>query len=90
MKEKDGRFRPSICSQCGMCAKVCPEGAIVKNAKGIYMIDRKKCSGCGKCREACPLKVMAASEVVPFTNKCIACGKCAKVCPTEKLILMEE
>lgn len=90
VKEKDGRFRPSICSQCGMCAKVCPEGAIVKNAKGIYMIDRKKCSGCGKCREACPLKVMAASEVVPFTNKCIACGKCAKVCPTEKLILMEE
>ena len=46
--------RPIACPQCGKCAEACPEGAITQNAKGVYMINKKKCVGCGKCAEACP------------------------------------
>lgn len=90
VRGRNGKFTPAVCSQCGLCAEACPQGAIAKNAKGIYMVDRKKCTGCGACRKACPLGIMAESAETPFTNKCIVCGKCAKVCPVDKLILMED
>ena len=41
--------RPIACPQCGKCAEACPEGAITQNAKGVYMINKKKCTGCGAC-----------------------------------------
>lgn len=50
--------RPMACPQCGKCAEACPEGAITQNAKGVYMINKKKCTGCGKCAEACPLSLI--------------------------------
>ena len=50
----DGEPKVMSCIMCGKCARTCPEGAISQNAKGVYMIDKKKCVGCGKCVEACP------------------------------------
>ena len=44
--------RPMACPQCGKCAEACPEGAITQNAKGVYMINKKKCTGCGACAKA--------------------------------------
>ena len=81
---KDKDYKPSVCIQCGKCAKVCPEGAITQNMAGVYAIDKKKCTGCGKCREACPMKVMVALED-NISGKCIACGTCVKACPMEVL-----
>ena len=81
---KDKDYKPSVCIQCGKCAKVCPEGAITQNTAGVYTIDKKKCTGCGKCREACPMKVMVALED-NISGKCIACGTCVKACPMEVL-----
>ena len=81
---KDKDYKPSVCIQCGKCAKVCPEGAITQNMAGVYTIDKKKCTGCGKCREACPMKVMVALEE-NISGKCIACGTCVKACPMEVL-----
>ena len=81
---KDKDYKPSVCIQCGKCAKVCPEGAITQNMAGVYTIDKKKCTGCGKCREACPMKVMVALEN-NISGKCIACGTCVKACPMEVL-----
>ena len=81
---KDKDYKPSVCIQCGKCAKVCPEGAITQNTAGVYTIDKKKCTGCGKCREACPMKVMVALEG-NISGKCIACGTCVKTCPMEVL-----
>ena len=54
-------IRPMTCPQCGKCAEACPEGAITQNAKGVYMINKKKCTGCGKCAEACPNVLHAES-----------------------------
>ena len=50
------------CPQCGKCAEACPEGAITQNAKGVYMINKKKCTGCGACAKACPMDVLEVVE----------------------------
>ena len=83
----DGEPKVMNCIMCGKCARTCPEGAITQNAKGVYMIDKKKCVGCGKCVEACPMKVMVLKDTA---SKCIACGICAKACPMEVLEIVEK
>lgn len=51
--------KPSIqwyavkCIGCNSCIEICPEKAISKTEKGIY-INRGKCDGCGACVEECP------------------------------------
>ena len=61
--KKDGVTpKPVNCVQCGKCAAACPEGAITQNAKGVYMINKKKCIGCGKCVRECPASVITWEE----------------------------
>lgn len=88
--KKDGSTpKPITCVQCGKCAAVCPEGAITQNAKGVYMINKKKCVGCGKCAEACPFGLIVKPEGQEYASKCIACGICAKACPMDVLEVKE-
>lgn len=50
----------SQCSGCGLCAKVCKQGAItmVWQADGFYYpsIDSAKCTNCGACKTVCPFQ----------------------------------
>ena len=53
------------CFGCGMCAKACPAGAIVKTdytAPGkklpAYEIDSSKCVKCGACIDTCKFKAI--------------------------------
>ena len=87
--EKNGVVKPAVCIQCGKCAKVCEQGAITQNPKGVYMVNKKLCIGCGKCVEVCPFGVMVKAEESPAASKCIACGICAKACPMEMLEVVE-
>lgn len=87
---KKGNVKTNVCVQCGKCAKTCEHEAITQNAKGVYMIDKKKCVGCGKCVEACPFNVMCMPEGAEKPSKCIACGKCVKACPMEVMIVQED
>lgn len=41
------------CISCGVCVKVCREGAITLTSEGIQ-IDRSKCNYCGRCVKSCP------------------------------------
>ncbi|MDR2360146.1 MAG: 4Fe-4S binding protein [Oscillospiraceae bacterium] len=88
VRKKDGTVRPVFCVQCGKCARVCPEEAITQNAKGVYMINKKKCKGCGICVTECPFGVVIKTEGNPAA-KCIVCGICVKVCPMELLYIKE-
>ena len=71
LKNKTGcwrSFKPKInhskCIECGMCAKVCPEGIInmtksdKTSSKLKPKIDYNFCKGCGICAEECPVKAI--------------------------------
>ena len=44
---------PSRCIDCGECARVCPEGAIKRDAEGYLRINRDACTDCFKCTDVC-------------------------------------
>jgi heterodisulfide reductase subunit A len=47
---------PDLCTSCGICAKVCPFGAITVDtrAKTAASVTVAACSGCGTCAAECP------------------------------------
>jgi len=47
-----------LCKSCGICARVCPAGAIKGEKKVPYAIDQEKCVKCGACMEKCPFKAI--------------------------------
>ena len=46
-------FDRSICTCCGACVSVCPDGANTIAGESA-LLDRKKCTGCGACVKPCP------------------------------------
>lgn len=51
-------FVRAVCTSCGKCAEICPEGALVYEAGKFPHIDRKRCSGCGACSAVCDYKAI--------------------------------
>ncbi len=41
------------CKGCTLCARTCPNNAIIGNVKEPHMIDQSKCVKCGACMEKC-------------------------------------
>ena len=41
------------CKGCTLCARTCPNGAIIGAVKEVHMIDQSKCVKCGACMEKC-------------------------------------
>lgn len=46
------RIDPGLCTGCGLCATVCPAGAIAAGPTAV--VDPRLCQGCGTCTEQCP------------------------------------
>lgn len=79
-----------VCTQCGICADICPVEAIHPNAQGVFLIDRAVCIGCLACMDICPADVIAKSHDNDFATKCTACGLCARACPQKVLEIATE
>ena len=41
------------CTGCGLCAKKCPQGAILGERKKPHIIDQSRCIKCGICFDSC-------------------------------------
>jgi len=58
---REGRvayIRDDICTRCGVCADVCPYGAVERLEDGRYYINPWICEGCITCSAACPDKAI--------------------------------
>lgn len=42
-----------LCTGCTICARKCPEDAIIGTEKHPYFIVPEKCTGCGICKDVC-------------------------------------
>jgi len=47
------RFHHKECSQCGICAMLCPESCVKADGE-CFTPDYTYCKGCGICAEECP------------------------------------
>ena len=45
-------FQPELCTNCGYCVSVCPNGCH-QLVNGVHVMDREKCTACGLCTREC-------------------------------------
>ena len=50
--EQEIQYDAEKCTGCGVCAKVCPNGAVTME-DGRPKLDKKLCKLCGKCENFC-------------------------------------
>jgi heterodisulfide reductase subunit A len=55
-----------VCSGCGLCAKVCPFGALsLSDKERLMLVNRALCKGCGACAGICPSSAISLSHFTP-------------------------
>ncbi|MFH0996041.1 MAG: 4Fe-4S dicluster domain-containing protein [Pseudomonadota bacterium] len=79
------------CRQCevAMCMKVCPSGALSRDAAThAVVVDKSRCMGCGMCVAACPFGSVQIDGMQRVATKCDLCGghpRCVDVCMAKAL-----
>jgi len=44
-----------LCTSCGLCFMLCPDGTVALDEEGYPVIDYDHCKGCMICRQICPV-----------------------------------
>ena len=78
-----------VCSQCGVCADICPVQAITQDKNGVWRINKSICVGCFACVGFCPEAAMMHHDDCLEPFKCVACGVCAKKCTTGAIFITD-
>lgn len=84
------------CTHCGLCAAVCPSGALKRRDDGIVTVEPEKCIGCKYCYQACPYNIprFADEGEDRAIRKCTMCADkvdageepaCVQACPADAL-----
>jgi ferredoxin len=60
-----GFHRTSDCTVCGLCAKLCPAGAITMSEQGPVF--QKTCEHCQACLNFCPCRAISYIRLKPNT-----------------------
>ncbi len=86
------------CTACGICARMCPAGAILRapgpeGSGRFYMaLLPHKCTGCGLCSEVCPYRGLLAPAPLPanpadrpllFAVAAKPCSRCKEPVPLD-------
>lgn len=81
-------FHHDLCTACGECEGICPEGAVSlvlgPDNREYAVTDDQKCVACGKCAENCPSHAIGVEKMyipVLAPELCIGCGACSYACP---------
>lgn len=53
-----------LCTRCGLCPILCPDGAITLDKEMYPVIDYDHCKGCMICRQICPPKAISTRKEV--------------------------
>ncbi len=101
---QDGCYRQDVfayymsisCNHCSdpACTKVCPTGAMHKNADGFVIVNEEICIGCRYCHMACPYDAPQYDAQKGHMTKCDGCYSrvtagqkpvCVEACPLRAL-----
>ena len=52
-KENTLLYFPKLCTNCGLCSIVCPQGVFEAGEKVARMVNRAACMECGACQLNC-------------------------------------
>jgi carbon-monoxide dehydrogenase iron sulfur subunit len=85
-------YIPVTCHHCEtpLCAESCKKEAVVKNEKGIVLIDHDKCTGCRNCLIACPYGAITFhNKKVAKCDLCVGNPACVTSCKAKALLFGE-